>query len=238
MFAYFQILSTVNTFYTSKIFVCPHSCVKKMQIILLAHNSSSLKFSSNCAPANAILWDTKKMDHSPCDNPQIILISSSLPRFSAQAQQFILHQHEFFGVPILFFPYPCTPNYQLLLLAKYHPLQFEEEQKWQNGKISIGFEIVQAKHPIVQANLLECSHGYRDATRAKEQSTVIATWDDGAPLICELNNVVCLNFSMTTAKNATKLVQQTIDYMLKRRRKFWNLFPICSMYTDVLLVVT
>lgn len=145
-------------------------------------------------------------------------------------------------MPIIFFPYPCSALYQLPVLEQVHPLIFEDDQNW-NDPMRDSFCILEKWHPIVQGfagnNLLECDFGYRDAARPKQQSTVIATWHDGVPLLAELGNTMCCNFSLGVTEKANKLILGIISYLLeKREKRHWKLFPICNMYTDVRLVVT
>lgn len=245
MMTYFFFLPIVITCTKQHFFFQVYAKMQtKHDVVLLAHNTEEQRFRSTNLPANTVFWDTKLCDQLPEHLPNqfaAIMICCPLPEFSTTAQEYICKQHVQNNVPLIFFPYPCSPTYELLVLEKYHPLRYENDQVW-NTKVHKHPVLLQSHHPIVHgftgSNLLDCHKGYRDCARPKQQTSVIATWHDGAPLISELNNAVCLNFSLSNAHDTSKLVQQTVNYLLKKiRRRNWKLFPICTIFADVVIVL-
>lgn len=207
--------------------------------ILLMHNSTNAKLAKK-VPQNTMIWDT----HSsalPTFNVQLFCIFSPKPNFSIVAQEYILQQHVQNHVPIIFFPFPCSPNFELQVLQNVHPLRFEDDQTWQNQYESA--QILQPLHPIMQKctdkSWLQTSNAYRDGARAKGTASVLAVFDDGAPMICELGNVVCINLCLHNSKWLHELIACTAQYLLNKKKAQWKWFPIVSskQYTDVKIVI-
>lgn len=222
--------------------VCLVSCKSSLPLyvanngILLVHNSAQGKRLLEKFPTHTMVWDVRKDATMPKNifNVRIICTFSPVPQFSIEAQQFILQQHQQYRVPILFFPYPCSPKYELQLLQDLHPLIFESDQTWPSKNAD-------AKHPIMQnctdKSWLQTSTEHRDAARAKTTSTVLAVFNDGAPMICELGDTVCINMCLTNSDGLENLIECTLQYLVTKMRRPWKIFPICKQFGDVQIQV-
>lgn len=161
---------------------------------------------------------------------------------SAPCEQVILYvlkQYEM-KIPIIMFPYNIVKQHSHLFVEQFEILQplvpGNQSQSEKPNSKNMFFKLVPS-HPILQnVSNFECSASiYRSSTKAKQDATVIATWNDDVPLIAERNHVVALNMcvvNLTPSSDAPLIITNTVRYLLNRWR-CKNAYKFSQRYADV-----
>lgn len=174
--------------------------------------------------------------------PQILLASCGYVTWQAPIQQYVCDMHQR-HVPIIIFPYSNSTGTMndCKLMNHVHALQGGKQESVKGNFTNEDTTIVRTlpHHPLLyQVQTFQCNSMGRIAADPMPDTTVVATWCDGVPLIAERDLIISLNFcpyNVSTSTDAMKMIRNSVLYLLGKNMRHLNVQRIRA-FLDVKFV--